>query len=133
MENDSAARRDKRQRAGWPKLLDLILRCAHIGTSSMLFGGIVWAVPFARLSGWHNLSIASGCAMIILNIYRSRHWPYKGRGVVAALHIGLLWLVHIRQDLIVPLVVTVLIVGIAGSHMPGNLRHWSFVHGRRID
>ena len=133
MERDDDVKKERKQRSVWPKVLDLILRCWHIGTSSMLFGGIVWAVPFARLSGWHNLSIASGCAMIILNIFRSRHWPYQGRGAVAALHICLLWLVHIRQDLMVPLVVTVLIVGVAGSHMPGNLRHWSFVHGWRID
>ena len=133
MESDNDVRRDKRQRAGWPKLLDLILRCSHIGTSSMLFGGIVWAVPFARLSGWHDLSIATGIALIILNIFRSRHWPYQGRGLVSAVHIGLLWLIHARLEMIVPLAVTVLIVGVIGSHMPGSLRHWSVVHWRRID
>jgi len=99
----------------------------------MLFGGIVWAVPFVRLSGWHNLTIATGSAMIVLNIFRSRHWPYQGRGLVSAVHIGLLWLIHVRPEMRVPLVVTVLIVGVIGSHMPGSIRHWSVIHRRRID
>ena len=56
-----------------------------------------------------------------------------GITLAAAVHIGLLWLVHLRPEMIVPLGATVLVVGVAGSHMPGNIRHWSFVHGRRID
>lgn len=126
-------RSDKSRRRSWPKVLDLLLRSSHIGTSSVLFGGVVWAVPFVRLLTWHHLAIATGVSLIILNIWRSRHWPYQGRGVMAWLHIGLVWLVHVRPELVVPILVTALAVGVVGSHMPGALRHWSFVHRRRID
>ena len=126
-------RTDKTRRPGWPKVVDLVLRSGHIGTSSVLFGGVVLAVPFTRLLTWHHLSIATGCILIIFNIFKSRHWPYQGRGVAAWLHIGLVWLVHVRPELVVPLLATALSVGVVGSHMPGFIRHWSLVHRRRIE
>lgn len=133
MGSDNDDRTADKRRPGWPKVVDLVLRSCHIGTSSVLFGGVVLAVPFTRLSTWHHLAIATGSALIIFNIFKSRHWPYQGRGLVAALHIGLVWLVHIRPELMVPVLSTALAVGVVGSHMPGFIRHWSLVHRRRIE
>jgi len=133
MNSDNEITADKKRRSNWPKYLDLVLRVCHVVTSSVLFGGLVWAVPFARLVTWHYLAIATGAALIITAICRSRHWPYQGRGVAAWLHTGALWLVHIRPETMMPVLVTVLVLGVTGSHLPGNIRHWSFVHGRRID
>jgi len=124
---------DHKRRSGWPKVLDLILRSCHIGTTSILFGGIVWEVPYTRLSTWHHLAIATGSALIIFNIGKCRHWPYQGRGLMAALHVGLLWLVHARPEMMMPMLATVLTVGVVGSHMPAFLRHWSLVHRRILD
>ena len=132
MDGDTEYRTEKR-RSTWPKVVDLLLRSSHIGTSSVLFGGIVWAVPYARFSTWHHLAIATGIFLIILNVWRSRHWPYQGRGVMAWLHIGLVGLVHVLPTEALPMLVTALAVGVVGSHMPGSLRHWSLVHRRRID
>lgn len=130
---DIEGRTDTKRRSGWSKALDLILRACHIGTSSVLFGGFVCAVPFTRLSTWHHLSIATGSALIIFNICKCRHWPYQGRGLMAALHVGLVGLVHVRPELTAPVLAAALAVGVVGSHMPGYLRHWSLIHGRRID
>lgn len=133
MNNSYEGRTNNEKRPVWPKVVDLLLRSCHIGTSSVLFGGIVWAVPYLRLSAWHHLAIATGIFLIILNIWRSRHWPYQGRGVMAWLHIGLVWLVHVWPAHALSMLVTALAFGVVGSHMPGALRHWSFVHRRRID
>jgi hypothetical protein len=133
MNNENEKKTDKKRRATWPKLLDLLLRVCHVGTSSVLFGGIIWAVPFARLSSWHDLTIVTGCALIISGICGSRHWPYQGRGLMAGLHIGLLWLVHARPATMLPVLVIVLIAGVMGSHLPGFIRHWSLIHWRRMD
>ncbi|MDA8428550.1 MAG: hypothetical protein M0T70_04780 [Geobacteraceae bacterium] len=126
-------RTDKKQRSDWPKLLDLVLRSWHVGASSVLFGAVVWGVPFVRFSTWHHLTIASGCALIISGICRCRHWPYQGRGLMAAAHIGLIALIHGRPDPNMEVLAMVLVAGVVGSHLPGNLRHWSLLHGRRID
>lgn len=133
MEPYRNGRSDEKRRAAWPKVVDLVLRSCHIGTSSVLFGGILLAVPFIRLSSWHSLSIATGSALILFNVFKCRHWPYQGRGLAAALHIGLLSLIHIRPDLLAPLLATALVIGVTGSHMPAALRHWSLVHWRRLD
>lgn len=129
----SKGKTDNKKRSGWAKLLDLILRSCHIGTASVLFGGLFWSVPYPRLASWHHLTIATGCALIIFNIFRCRHWPYQGRGLMAALHISLVWLVHLRPEMMVSMLATALAVGVVGSHMPAFLRHWSLVHRRILD
>jgi hypothetical protein len=121
---------DHKKRSGWSKTFDIFLRSCHIGTASVLLGGVVWTVPFERLSMWHYLTIATGCALIIFNIYKCRHWPYQGSGLMAELHVALFWSVHVKPELMAPLFATALTVGVIGSHMPGALRHWSLVHGR---
>jgi len=133
MNRDSRYTTKPKTGAGWKKAVDMILRSFHIGTSSVLFGGLVWAVPSARLSLWHTMAIVTGSALILFNVFRCRHWPYQGRGVAALLHIGLLSLIHIRADLMAPILATGLTVGVVGSHMPAFLRHWSFVHRRILD
>jgi hypothetical protein len=130
MEISHNSRADRKKGSGWSKVVDLFLRSCHLGISSVLFGGFVWEVPFARLANWHHLVIVTGSALIIFNIYKSRHWLYQGRGLMAGLHLGLIWLVHIRPDLLLPVLMTVLASGVVGSHMPAFLRHWSIVHRR---
>lgn len=125
--------RDGKKRRNWTKAVDMILRCCHITIASVLFGGLVWAVPYSRLANWHHLVIATGSALILFNIYRCRHWPYQGRGLMAALHVSLFWLVHARPETMTPVLVTALTVGVIGSHMPAFLRHWSLLHRRVLD
>ena len=124
---------EKKRRPVWPKLLDLVIRVCHVVSSSFLYGGIIWAVPFSQLRSWHHLTIATGGALIISGISGSRHWPYQGRGVMAWLHIILLLLVHIRPATMQPVITIVLITGVVGSHLPGFIRHWSLLHLRRVD
>jgi len=133
MDSGNEIKAEKKRRSTWPKLLDLALRVGHVVTSSVLYGGIIWAIPFARLSTWHHLTIITGCALIISGICGSRHWPYQGRGLAAGLHVGLLWLVHIRSATMLPVLTIVLIAGVMGSHLPGFIRHWSLIHRRRMD
>ena len=133
MDSDNDNKTDKKRSSDWPKLLDLFLRVCHVGTSSVLFGGLVWTVPFTQLSSWHLLTIASGSTLIISGICRCRHWPYQGRGLTAGLHVGLLWMIHSRPEAMQMLLAAVLATGVAGSHLPGHIRHWSLVHGRRVD
>jgi uncharacterized membrane protein HdeD (DUF308 family) len=130
---DKEGGKEKKRRSGASKALDLVLRCGHIGAASILFGGLVLSVPFTRLTLWHSLAIASGAALILAGICQSRHWPYQGRGLMALVHIGLLGLLHHRHDLMLPVLTAVLVFGVIGSNMPGYLRHWSVLHGQRMD
>ena len=133
MESDNRCKKDKKKRSAGSKTLDLVLRSFHVGAASVLFGGMVLAVPFTRLSSWHSLAIASGGALLIAEACRSRHWVYQVRGLMSILHVGLLGLVHYRPDLLAPVLTAVLASGVIGSNLPGSVRHWSLVHRCRID
>ena len=123
----------RNKRPAWTRSIDVVLRTVHVAVTSVLFGGAVCDVPFYQLFTWHHLAIGTGCALIASEIYHCRHWPYQGRGVMAIIHVGLLGLIHIRPDLLVPILTVVLVFGMVGSHMPKKLRYWSFVHGRVMD
>lgn len=133
MDNRNENNKEKKQRSGWIRMFEIAVRTGHIGTTGILFGAAIFAVPFARFLLWHQLAIASGIVLTILAICQSRHWFYQVRGVMAITHVGLLGLVHYNPELRVPILTLVLVLGVFGSHMPGGIRHWSLVHGRRID
>ncbi len=133
MGTGNGGKEEKKRRAGWVEGVDVALRTGHVGVTGVLFGGVVWEVPFGRLLPWHHLAIATGSALVVAGVCPCRHWPYPVRGLLATLHVALLGVVHVRPDLMVPVVATVLVLGVVGSNMPGHIRHWSVVHGRRVD
>lgn len=133
MEIDHGCKNEKKKRPRSLKVLDLALRSCHVGAASVLFGGLVLAVPFSRVAGWHMPVIVTGGCLMVAEACRSRHWIYQVRGLMAVLHLGLLGLVHYRADLLVPALTAVLLSGVIGSNLPGSLRHWSVVHRQKMD
>ncbi|NVN92945.1 MAG: hypothetical protein HXX11_20440 [Desulfuromonadales bacterium] len=133
MEMQKEIKADKKKRSGWVRALEILLRTGHIGSTGVVFGGALFAIPFARLIPWHQMAIATGAGLVVLGICQSRHWPYQLRGVMAITHVGLFGLVRFFPEYRVQLLAAVLVLGAIGSHMPSGIRHWSLVHGRRID
>jgi uncharacterized membrane protein HdeD (DUF308 family) len=133
IENKVAFSEKQNKRAGWTRMLDVVLRAAHVLVISLLFGGVFFKIPLTQLLLWRYFVIGSGCALIASEVFHSRHWPYQGRGVMVFLHVGLFGLVYLRPDLATACLMAALVVGMAGSHMPKRLRHWSFLHRRVID
>ncbi len=131
--NNTEPPMNKTRRPFWTRTADIILRTAHVAVTSILFGGAVCGASLIQLMTWHNLAIITGCALIVSEVYHSRHWLYQGRGVMVLIHVGLLGIIHFRQDLMVPVLTAVLIFGMAGSHMPKSMRYWSLIHGRVLD
>lgn len=126
-------KKEKKRLPGWVKGVDLSLRSCHIGVTAVLFGGVVWGVSFTQLLPWHHLAIATGSALVVAGVCQCRHWPYQVRGVMATGHVGLLGVVHFWPELMAPILTAVLVLGVVGSNMPGYIRHWSIIHGRRVD
>jgi hypothetical protein len=125
--------REKNKRPAWTRVLDIVLRTAHVLVISALFGGAVFNIPAARLIPWQILASASGCGLIVSEVLHSLHWPYQGRGVMVYLHAGLFILACILPTLAPECLAAAIVIGIAGSHMPKRLRHWSFIHRRVMD
>jgi len=125
--------KDTSRRPGWVRGVEVLTRTGHVGVTGILFGGAVYSIPFHRLVAWHHLSIATGAVLIVLRICQTRHWFHQMQGVMAMTHVALLGLVHPYPEYTAQILTTVLVLGVTGSHMPGNIRHWSLIHRRRID
>jgi TctA family transporter len=117
-------------RPAWTRLLDIILRTAHVLVISVFFGGAVFQLPIARLLPWRALAVATGVLLIASEIAHHRHWPFQARGLMVFIHAGLLGLVYFQPGLAIPCLLAALVVGMLGSHMPKKLRYWSFLLGR---
>lgn len=125
--------KEKNQHPAWTRVLDILLRAAHVLVISALFGGVVFKIPAAQLQAWRILAAASGGLLILSELLHSLHWPYQGRGVMVYIHAGLFILASLRPTLAPACLAAALVLGILGSHMPKRLRHWSLLHRRVMD
>jgi TctA family transporter len=107
--------------------MDIALRTAHVLVISVLFGGAVFRIPLDQLVPFQRLAVVTGLALIVSEIFHRPHWPTQIRGVMVFIHAGLLGLVIFRPDLAVIWLLTALVVGMVGSHLPKRIRHWSYV------
>lgn len=130
---DNEEKKKNKKRSGWSKVSNLVFRVCHVAVGGILFGGLFWQEAFERLHLWHHLTVATGVLLIISGILQSRHWIYQWRGVTALSHAALVWLVHLYPQQMAPTLLAVLASGVIGSHLPGNIRHWSLLHRCRID
>ena len=105
------------------------VRTLHIAVVAVLFGGVLLAVPAARLGAWHWLTIVSGLVLLVLEWMHDNRWWHRGKGLLVWVHLGLCLLIHAAPALSKPLLWLILISGCVGSHMPRRYRHWSIVEG----
>lgn len=124
---------DKNRRPTWMRVLDVMLRTAHIGVAGILLGGLIFQVSYFNLQIWHNLTIITGFGLLMLELRHSLSWPHQVRGLVGIVHIGLPGLAHLFPALVVPLTWGALVTGGVGSHMSRKLRHWSIVYRKVVD
>ena len=121
------------QRSAWTRILDILLRSAHVLVISGLFGGAVFKVWPDQLVEWRYGAILSGLGLIVSEVAHQRHWPAQARGLMVYLHAGLLGLAVAVPSLAVPCLGAAIVTGMIGSHMPKKLRYWSFIYGRVVD
>lgn len=133
MKIGTTPQQDKKHRPGWIRATDILMRAVHIAAGGVLFGGAVFAVPFSQLISWHRGAVASGIILVLLGISQSRNWPHQVRGVMVMAHVAVLGLVHLCPEYRAPIVATALLLGAVVSHMPGDIRHWSLLLGRKTD
>ncbi len=117
------------------RVLNIALRTAHIGVTSVLFGGHVFDVEKEKLLLWLFLTIATGGILAAIEAYPRWRWFYQGRGVAVIGKLILLCLILIPQVWAyrVGILVAVIVIASVGSHMPARYRYHSFVHGRVLD
>ncbi len=113
--------------------LNITFRTAHLCCFGILLGGHVFAVSADRLVPWLWLTVVSGAALMLQEMYRSCRWTYQLMGVLVEIKLLFVIAAGVFWDRRVPLLVLVTILGSVGSHMPARYRHFSLLHGRTLD
>jgi len=105
------------------RLLNVACRTLHLVGVSLLVGGAIWDVDWARLQSALWITLASGLALLLLEVVADQSWLSQGRGLAAALKLGPLCLIPFVPDRRASLLLAVVVIASIGSHMPRWFRH----------
>ncbi len=96
----------------------------------VLLGGHVFGVEAERLGSALGLTILTGAGLMGLELYKSAHWLFLGKGLVVLAKLVLLAAVPVFWDARVPLLLGVVALASVGAHMPGRYRNYSILSRR---
>jgi hypothetical protein len=122
---------DPPRRVPGHRALSIALRTVHVAAFGTLLGGHVFEIAPARLAPMLALTVASGVALVALEMASTCAWLVSGAGVFVAVKLALLLLVPVLWDWRVPLLFAVLVVASIGAHMPARFRHQPLLGRRR--
>jgi hypothetical protein len=118
------------KKPGWTRAVDIIARTGHVAAIGVVFAGVVFGIPSSRIIPWNVAAVVTGAILIVLEISHRPHWIQQCRGLMVVFHVGLLGLVHVFPEIKMLLLALAIVIGMAGSHMPKNIRYWLIIHRR---
>jgi hypothetical protein len=111
--------------------LGIALRTAHLMCFGTLVGGHVFDVEAPRLFPFLIATIATGVALMALELVSSCVWLFTGKGVMVLAKLLLLLTIPVFWEHRVALLLATVVVASVSSHMPSRFRHYSFLPRRR--
>ena len=111
------------------RALGVALRTAHLLTFGALVGGHLFDVEPSRLVPFLLATIASGLALMTLELASTCAWLFMGKGIAVLVKLLLLLAVPFFWAHRVAILLTVIVVASVGSHMSSRFRHYSFASG----
>jgi hypothetical protein len=102
-------------------------RTVHLAATGILLGA-----PADAVIPWLWAAIASGTAMLGLELYTSFDWLTQIGGLVVVVKVALLCVIPFAWSARVPLLFVVVALAGVGSHMPGKFRHYSLLYRRSV-
>ncbi|MGA2113691.1 MAG: hypothetical protein ABSH56_02945 [Bryobacteraceae bacterium] len=112
---------------------NIAFRTAHIGVTGALFGGHVFAVAAKRLLPCLYLSILTGMALLLVELYPEWRRLFEVRTAMIAAKLCLLCLIPWLWAWRVAILIAVILIASIGSHMPRRYRYYSFLERRGLD
>ena len=109
------------------RVLGLTLRTAHLMTFGALLGGHFFDVDPARLMPFLVATIASGGALLALELASTCAWLFMGKGLVVLAKLLILLMIPFFWEHRVFLLLLTVAVASVGSHMPSRFRHRCFL------
>ena len=104
---------------------NIAARTVHLAATGVVLGGRVFNAPAVALMPFLWTAIASGAAMIAIEMYPSAHWAHQGCALFVYAKLGLLCLVPWNWEHRVPILLGVVVLASVGSHAPRRIRHYS--------
>jgi hypothetical protein len=112
---------------------NIVLRTAHIGVTGMLLGGHFFGIAAERLLPLLYLAILTGAALGGAEVYPNWRSVFEVRSLVIAAKLLLLCLIPLLWDYRVGILLIVLVMASAGSHMPRWFRHHSVLQHQPME
>src|SRR5271166_3404783 len=103
----------------------ILFRTFHLLAISILVGGHLFNAPVDQLRPMLYLAIASGAAMAGIEAYPRFLNLFEGWGILVFIKLALLCAIPFAWSHRFAILVAVLVIGSAGSHMSKRLRHCS--------
>ena len=116
---------DPRRHLPHSRWWNIAARTIHLAATGTLLGGHVFGAEEAALRPLLWLAIASGGALIALELYPSAHWAHQVCALFVYAKLGALGLVPFLWEQRVPLLIGALVVASVGAHAPRTVRHYS--------
>ncbi len=118
----------ERRRIPYGRWWNIAARTVHISATGILLGGHVFGIPSGTLVPALAVAIASGAALIALEMYPSGDWAHQICGLLVFLKLILLCVIPFAWAYRVPILLAVLSIASVGAHMPRKFRHYSIVY-----
>ena len=112
---------------------NIVVRTAHIGVTGILLGGHVFGVAAGRLLPILYLTILTGVALGIIEVYPDWHGLFEVRSLVIAAKLVLLCSIPLLWHHRVGILLLVLVMASAGSHMPRRFRHYPVLEHQQTE
>jgi hypothetical protein len=106
------------------RALSIVFRTAHLATFGALLGGHFFGVEPARLFPFLVATVASGAALMALELASSLEWLLMVKGVAVLLKLLLLVMIPIFWSHRVFILLVIVAIASISSHMPSRLRHY---------
>lgn len=110
----------------------ILLRSAHIFATGTLVGGYIFNQPTAELMPWLWGSVVTGILLMATDLHASVAVLCEARGIAVVAKVVLFLLVPVFWEARVPLLVIILLIGAASSHMPKRVRHRVLIFPNRF-
>jgi hypothetical protein len=121
---------DPPRRLPGARACNVTARTIHLAATGTLLGGHVFGVPAGQLLPWLWVAIASGAALLAIEVYSSCDWLLQLGGLSVVGKVALLCVIPFAWDARVPILFAVVAIAGAAAHMPGRFRHYSLFYGR---
>jgi hypothetical protein len=121
---------DPRRRLPHSRWWTITARTVHLAATGVLLGGHVFGGESAALRPLLWVAIASGAAMIAIELYPTAHWAHQVCALFVYVKLGVLCLVPFMWEHRVPMLLAVVAIASVGSHAPRRVRHYSLLYRR---